>query len=108
MKGDFPDPLGIGHTASLALVVFAEVVASVLLAMGLLTRFAALVLCMNMGVAFFIAHKASLTGKNNGELAFIYLAAYVALFLAGAGKASMDQKLFGGGGKAKDSSPPKK
>jgi|SRR3954469_71813 putative oxidoreductase len=109
LKGDFADPFGIGHTASLALVVFAEVVASGLLVMGLLTRFAALVLCVNMGVAFFMVHKAALSGGKSGELAFIYLAPYVALFLAGAGKVSMDQMLFagGGGGKAKEA-PAKK
>jgi putative oxidoreductase len=100
LSGDFPDPLHIGHAASLVLVVFAEVVASVLLVMGLLTRFAALVLTINMAVAFFLVHKHSLSGSHSGELAFIYLAAYVVLFLAGAGKMSMDQSLFGGGGGA--------
>src|SRR6266571_881690 len=79
LSGDFPDPLGIGHGASLALAVFAEVVASLLLVMGLLTRFAALVLAVNMAVAFFLIHKRSLSGDHSGELAFIYLAAYVAL-----------------------------
>ena len=105
LKGDFPDPLHVGHTGSLALVVFAEVVASVLLALGLLTRFAALVLCINMAVAFFVVHKHSLSGSHSGELAFIYLSGYVALFLAGAGKASMDQMLFGGGGGGKAKEP---
>jgi len=40
----FPDPLGIGQPVSLALVMFAEVVGSLLLIMGLVTRFAALML----------------------------------------------------------------
>src|SRR2546430_128846 len=50
---DFPDPLGVGHGASLALVVFAEVFASMLLVMGFVARFAALVLAINVTVAFF-------------------------------------------------------
>jgi putative oxidoreductase len=94
----FPDPFGIGHSASLALVVFAEVVGSMLLITGLVTRFGALVLVVNMAVAFFVAHKASLSGSHSGELAFIYLAGYMALLLAGGGRFSVDKSLFGGGG----------
>ena len=44
----FPDPLGVGHSTSLALTVFAEVIAAILLAIGLWTRFAALVLAFEM------------------------------------------------------------
>lgn len=98
---DFPDPLGVGHTTSLLLVVFAEVFASMLLIMGLVTRFAALVLAINMTVAFFVAHKAALSGSHSGELAFIYLAAYVTLLLAGPGRISVDKAVFEGGGKAR-------
>jgi putative oxidoreductase len=100
LAGDFPDPFGIGHGASLALVVFAEVVASLLLVMGLTTRFAALVLVVNMAVAFLSAHKGSLSGSHSGELAFIYLAGYVALLLAGAGRISVDKTVFGGSASA--------
>lgn len=104
LASGFPDPLKVGHTASLALVVFAEALCSALLILGLFTRFAALVLAVNVGVAFFIVHKATLKGEHSGELAFIYLAGYVVLFLAGAGKLSLDNKLFGaksGAGKTK-------
>jgi putative oxidoreductase len=92
---DFPDPLGVGHTASLALAVFAEVICSALIALGLLTRFAALVLVINMAVAFISVHKLALTGAHNGELAFLYLLAYIILFVAGPGRVSMDKTLFG-------------
>ena len=50
----FPDPLGVGHNVSLGLSVFAEFFASLLLVFGLVSRFAALVLVINMSVAFFI------------------------------------------------------
>jgi len=60
--------------------------------MGLLTRFAALTLVIDLAVAFIMVHKA-VTGM--GELAFIYSAGYVALLLAGGGHFSMDQALFG-------------
>ena len=90
----FPDPLGIGVKPGLALVAFAETVGALLLALGLLTRFGALTLVIDLAVAFFMVHK-SLQG---GELAFIYLAGYVALLIAGGGKFSLDKALFGKGG----------
>src|SRR6476620_2038678 len=90
---DFADPFGIGHKASLGLVVFAEVIASILLIVGFATRFAALVLAINIGVAFFLVHKLSLSGGHSGELAFIYLAGYVLLLIAGPGKISVDQNV---------------
>ena len=94
MASGFPDPLGIGHTPSYVLVVLAEFFASILLISGLVTRFAALMLSVNMTVAFFVVHKASLTGEHSGELAFIYLAGYAALLLAGAGRISLDKVFF--------------
>lgn len=95
MSAKFPDPLGIGHSASLALVVFAEVLGALLLSFGLLTRFAALTLVIDLGVAFLMVHKTALSGEHSGELAFIYLAGYVALLLAGGGKFSVDKAVFG-------------
>jgi putative oxidoreductase len=91
----FPDPMGVGHTASLALTVFAEVVAAGLLAIGLLTRFAALVLAFEMAVAFVLVHKMTLGGAMPGEFAFIYFGAYFTLLIAGGGKLSLDKAFFG-------------
>ena len=88
----FADPFGIGSPASLALSVFAEVVCAVLVALGLFTRFAAAVCMINLAVAFFFAHGATLTGPRNGELAFIYLGTFVAILLAGAGRFSLDAR----------------
>jgi putative oxidoreductase len=87
----FPDPLGVGSTTSLILAVFAEVLCSALLVMGLVTRFAAFNTAFTMGVAFFLVHKTSLAmGPGSGELAFIYLAGFVTLLIAGPGRFSMD------------------
>lgn len=87
----FPDPLGVGSTTSLALAAFAEVACSSLVVLGLVTRFAALSAALTMGVAFFLVHKASLeTGSGSGELAFIYLAGFVTLLIAGPGCLSAD------------------
>jgi putative oxidoreductase len=93
--GGFPDPLGVGHATSLALVVFAEFFCSLLLILGLLTRLGALALAFTMAVAFFKVHKGALSGAHSGELAFIYLAGYVALLFAGPGRFSVDGSLFG-------------
>ena len=86
----FGDPLGIGATPSLGLTVFAELGASILLILGLFTRFASLTLAITMAVAFFMVHKAALQGPASGELALIYLAGYVTLFLTGPGRFSLD------------------
>jgi putative oxidoreductase len=93
MAAKFSDPLGVGPTTSLSLAVFAEVVCASLLVLGFLTRFSALVLVILTGVAFFMVHGGALSGANSGELAFIYLAGFVALFLAGPGRFSVDRKL---------------
>lgn len=103
MSGGFPDPLHVGHATSLGLVIFAEVIAAGLLALGLVTRFAALVIAVNMAVAFVYAHHMSLSGSHSGELAFIYLAGCVTLLLAGAGKISVDNSVFKGASKKRES-----
>jgi putative oxidoreductase len=93
MSGGFPDPLGVGHTASLVLTVFNEFVCAGLIALGLFTRFAALVGILGMGVTFWMIHGHKLIGEGNGEMAFLYLGVYVALFFAGAGKYSVDANI---------------
>jgi putative oxidoreductase len=89
----FSDPLGIGQIPSLILVIFAEVVCVLLLVAGFYTRFCALILAITMGVAFFLAHGAKLSGPGNGELAFIFLAGFVTLVVAGGGRFGFDRKL---------------
>lgn len=93
LAGKFPDPIGMGPSASLGLAIFAEVVCAVLLALGVLTRFAALVLIILMGVAFVFVHGRALSGPASGELAYLYLAGFVTVFLTGPGAYAMDRKL---------------
>jgi len=89
-SASFPDPLGVGPAMSLSLVVFAEVLCALLLVVGLAARFALVPLVITMAVAFFIIHGGALTGEGNGEMAFIYLAGFVALLIAGPGRYSAD------------------
>lgn len=87
----FPDALGIGSPAvNLALSASAEFGAALLLAAGLGTRAAALVLTVNMSVAWLVGHGAQLSGPRSGETAFIYLAVFVAVAIAGPGRLSAD------------------
>lgn len=88
---EFPALFGLSGKINLGLAVFGEVVCAILLILGLFTRFAALSLTITMGVAFFIVHKAVLTGPGSGELAFVYMAGFVTLLLAGGGRYSIDK-----------------
>jgi putative oxidoreductase len=96
--GMFPNPIGIGVKPGLVLVVIAETAGAVMLVLGLLTRLGALMLAIDMGVAFVLVHKMAVgMQEHSGELAFIYLAGFVTLFFAGPGKLSMDKMFFGKG-----------
>jgi putative oxidoreductase len=86
MSGNFSDPLGIGSQASLSLAVFGEVFCAFFLIIGFFARTAALGCAITMGVAFFMVHEAALKGGRSGELAFIYLAGFLAILIAGPGR----------------------
>lgn len=88
----FPDPLGIGSEASLALATFAEVGCSALLILGLFTRLASFTLIINMMVASMLVPGDK--GFASHELAALYLAAYVTITVLGAGYYSLDRILI--------------
>lgn len=87
----FADPIGIGMTASLILSGFAEFIGSILLFFGLATRFAAFVLVLNMGVAFFIEHGSMEMSETIKQLDLILLTSYVFFLIAGSGRYSLDR-----------------
>ena len=89
---EFPDPLGIGGRASLAMATLSEFGCSILLVFGLFTRVALIPLIITMLVAVFIFHAGDpLDGR---ELALLYLFPYIALFITGPGKYSLDHYFF--------------
>lgn len=90
----FPDPLGVGTALSVNLVIFAEVLCALLLVVGLAARLALVPLIVTMAVAFFAVHGGRLAGDGNGEMAFVYLAGFVALFIAGPGRYSFDHYIL--------------
>ena len=89
----FLDFMGLGKGTSLGLAVLGELVCAAFIVVGLWTRLSALILGFTMGVAFWLAHGAKLTGQGNGEMAFLYLGACAVLFVAGAGRISADATL---------------
>jgi len=88
----FPDPIGLGATTSLALATFAEVLCSILLIIGLITRLATIPLIITMLVAAIIVHADDGFGRQ--ELPLFYAATYLAIAIAGAGKFSLDNWLY--------------
>jgi len=84
----FPDPIGLGSEVGLALVVFAEFLCSLLIVVGVFTRFAAIPVVVAMAVAFFVVHGADPFTKK--EMAFIYLTGFACILATGAGKFSAD------------------
>ena len=89
----FLDFMGIGKGPSLALTVFAELACAIFIVVGLWTRLSALILGFTVGVAFWLAHGAKLSGQGSGEMAFLYLGACAVLLAAGGGRYAADSSL---------------
>lgn len=89
MSQTFSDPFGLGSTASLSLVIFAEFFCSFMLIIGLLTRLAAIPLIITMCVIVFMKTNGAVFGK--GELPTLYLIGYLAILFIGPGKVSIDR-----------------
>ena len=87
----FANPIFIGMTGSLALAVFAEFFCSILIAIGLWTRLALIPLMITMFVAVSIIHLNDPMDKK--EHALLFLLPYIALFLLGSGRFSVDALL---------------
>ena len=88
----FPDPLGVGHSTSLGLAVFAEVVCSGLLFIGFATRLVVVPLIFTMVIAVFVVHGSQ--GFQERELASLYLLIYLLLLITGSGKYSIDHYIY--------------
>lgn len=87
-KDKFIDFLGLGSTATLALVIFAEFFCSIFVTIGLFTRLTVLPLVICMSYALFVANHGNLF--NEGESAGLYLSVFITVLLCGPGKISVD------------------
>jgi len=89
LSGSFPDPIGVGSTLSLTLAILAEVLCSLLLIVGLGTRFAAVPLLITMLIAAFVVHADDPWAKQ--EFALLYAIPYITLLLTGGGRFALDR-----------------
>lgn len=87
----FPPVLGMSPEVSLGLTVFAEVLCSVFLMIGLATRVVTIPLIITMLVAVLLIHAADPVSVK--EPALHYLLVYVFLLFSGGGKYSIDSLL---------------
>lgn len=86
----FPDPIGLGSPVALSLVVFAEVLCSALLILGIGTRLAAIPLLITMLVAAFVAHANDPWNKQ--ELPLLFAVVFASLALLGGGQYSLGNR----------------
>jgi putative oxidoreductase len=92
MQQHFPDPLHVGTTFSLTFSLISDGICSLLIMFGFATRLAALFIVINLFVVFLLIHQFSFA-KEHAELVYIFLGGFLTIFIAGAGKYSIDQKL---------------
>lgn len=92
MAAHFPNPLHIGVIPSLIFATLSDGICTLLLMLGLATRWAALVIFINIGVAWAFVHHFVLFGPqgDHGEVIVLYLVASFTLFFTGPGKYSVD------------------
>ncbi len=89
----FLDPIGLGMTLSLSLVVFAEFLCSIFLFFGIFTRLSTIPLIFTMFIAAFVFHLKD--GFASQELALMYAAIYLVIAIIGPGKFSLDYMVLG-------------
>lgn len=88
MASQFPDPLGLGSTVTLTLVVFAEFFCALLVMLGAATRLAVIPLIMNMSVIAFIVHADDPWQRQ--EFALLFLVPFLTLLFTGSGQYAVD------------------
>lgn len=92
MRQHFPDPIGVGPTVGLVFALLSDAICSVLIALGLFTRLAALFEVINLLVIFIFMHRFSFM-EEHAEVVYLYLGGYLAIFLCGPGKYSVDAQV---------------
>lgn len=93
LSGDysFADPVGIGETPTLILAVLGEFVFPIFLIFGFKTRLSAILPGLTMLVAALIVHAGDPWRKQ--EFPLLYFCGFLAIYLLGSGKYSLDWKL---------------
>ena len=90
--------LGFSSKITLGLTIFAELVCSIFLIIGLFTRLSLFFLMFCMAWIFLVIFPLSILNKGeNGYQfndAFVYFMIYLGLFFTGSGKYSLDARIF--------------
>jgi putative oxidoreductase len=94
MAGHFPNPIHIGPLPSLLFATLSDAICSLLVVLGVGTRYAALIVVINLATAFTLVHQFKLSGPHGGELPLLFCGAFLALVIAGAGRYSVDAAFF--------------
>ena len=94
----FPSILGLPPTVSLALAVFAELLACILIIVGFKTRLAAIPVIITMLIAAFMIHGQdplfmSMSDGASKEPAILYGLGFFTIYLLGSGKYSIDHRV---------------
>lgn len=87
----FADPIGLGPWTSFGLVVFAEVLCTGFVMVGLLTRLSTVPILIFLGVAAFIQHANDPWSRR--ELPLLFAVPFLALLFTGAGRFSLDASI---------------
>ena len=84
----FLDPIGLGSTLSLWLVLFAEILCTTGFILGALFRLCLIPIIFTMCIALFVIHASDPLGVK--ELSMMYLAIFALLYITGPGRYSID------------------
>ena len=84
----FLDPIGLGSTLSLWLVLFAEILCTTGFILGVLFRLCLIPMIFTMCIALFVIHASDPLGVK--ELSMMYLAIFALLYITGPGRYSID------------------
>ena len=91
IKNSFPDPLGVGSSASLLLTIFAEFFCPLFIILGYKTRIFTVPLIITMIIAGFVIHADDQWSKI--EFPLLYAFSFISMLISGAGRYSIDRKL---------------
>ncbi len=90
MAPGFMDPLGVGSEISFLFVIFAEIIGSIGLILGVVTRVCAALLMLNMLITTYLI--GMVQGWAGIELACLYSMVYLTLLILGGGRIALEQR----------------
>ena len=94
MAQHFPNPLHVGPVPSLLFALISDAICSILVLLGLATRWAALWSFANIFIAWSLVHHFQFFGRgaDHGEAMVLYLGGFLAMAIMGPGRFSLDGK----------------